>query len=452
MGEIMKKGRLLPLLTLILAAAAGAAHAGDGPSPQFVADTIWVIIAAGLVFFMNTGFAMVESGLCRSKNAVNILAKNVIVFGLAAMAYYAVGFGLMFGNGGALIGLKGWFMAGADNSPAVGDAYVGVFSALNWTGIPLEAKFLFQMCFAATAATIVSGTVAERIKLWSFIVFAILLTAVVYPVTGHWIWGGGFLANMGFTDFAGSTAVHSVGGWAALTGAIVLGPRLGKYAKNGQVAPIPGHNLGFATLGMFILWLGWFGFNGGSTMAADPTAVAHIVLTTNMAAVAGLLASTIVSQLVSGKPDLSMALNGALAGLVAVTAGCDVVSVPGSLAIGAAGGVLAFYGVGFFDKLKIDDPVGALSVHLLNGIWGTLAVGLFSTSEGLFYGQGIAKTVSQLIGIGAVGLYSVAATFAIWHLIKIVMGVRVSEQEELEGLDVGEHGMSAYPDFVSEAL
>lgn len=447
----MKKGRLF-LLSFFFAIFAGNAIAGDAPSPQFVADTMWVIIASGLVFFMNTGFAMVESGLCRSKNAVNILAKNVIVFGLAAMAYWAVGFAFMFGNGGALLGLKGWFLMGADNSPALGDAYMGVFSALNWTGIPLEAKFLFQMCFAATAATIVSGTVAERIKLWSFIVFAILLTAVVYPVTGHWIWGGGWLADLGFTDFAGSTAVHSVGGWAALTGAIVLGPRLGKYGKRGEVMAIPGHNMGYATLGLFILWLGWFGFNGGSTMAADPTAVAHIVLTTNMAAVAGLLSSTIVSQFAIGKPDLSMAINGALAGLVAVTAGCDVVSVPGSLAIGAIGGVLAFYGVIFFDKLKIDDPVGALSVHLLNGIWATLAVGLFSTSEGLFYGYGAGKTISQLIGIGAVGLYATVATFALWWAIKLVMGVRVSEHEEREGLDVGEHGMSAYPDFVTEAL
>jgi len=446
-GEQMKKKYLCFILSGMFVLLAGNAYAADTFSPKVVADTMWVIMASGLVFFMNSGFAMVESGLCRSKNTVNILAKNVIVFGLAAIAYWSFGFGFMFGNGNAFIGLEGWFMSGADNSPAIGEAYKGVFASLNWTGIPLEAKFLFQMCFAATAATIVSGTVAERINLWAFIVFAILLTLFVYPLPGHWIWGGGWLADKGFSDFAGSTAVHSVGGWAALTGAIILGPRMGKYDKNGAVKPIAGHNMGFATLGMFILWLGWFGFNGGSTMAADPVAVSHIVLTTNMAAVAGLIASTVIAQIYLGMPDLSMAINGALAGLVAVTAGCDVVSVGGALIIGAVGGAIAVFAVTFFDKLHIDDPVGALSVHLVNGVLGTLAVGFFSTSEGLFYGKGVDKVISQLIGIGATGVYTVITTGIIWYVIKVTIGLRVSEEEEEEGLDLGEHGMEAYPDF-----
>lgn len=445
---LIKKKFFFILSPLLFLLSALPAYAADAVSSQVAVDTIWVIIASGLVFFMNTGFAMVESGLCRSKNTVNILAKNVIVFGLAAMAYWVIGFAFMFGDGNAILGLKGWLLIGADNSPAMGDAYHGIFSALNWTGVPLEAKFIFQMCFAATAATIVSGTVAERINLWAFIVFSIFLTALVYPVTGHWIWGGGVLAQRGFSDFAGSTAVHSVGGWAALTGALFLGPRIGKYDKAGHVNPIPGHNIGFATLGMFILWLGWFGFNGGSTMAADPVSVSHVIMTTNMAAAAGLLASTIISQVVMGKPDLSMALNGALAGLVAITAGCDAVSVCGAVIIGAIGGALAVYGVIFFDKLQIDDPVGALSVHLINGVWGTLAVGLFSITEGLFYGGGISKFISQTGGIIAVGIYTTVSTALIWYGIKTIMSLRVSSEEEREGLDIGEHGMHAYPDFL----
>jgi Amt family ammonium transporter len=415
---------------------------------KITVDTMWVILCAALVFFMNTGFALLESGLCRSKNTVNILSKNVIVFGVAALAYWILGFGLMFGDGNSFIGTSGWFLLGPDNSPATGEAYRGIFSALNWTGIPLDAKFLFQMVFAATAATIVSGTVAERIKYYSFILFSFLLVAFIYPVTGHWIWGGGWLGEMGFIDFAGSCAVHSVGGWAALTGSIILGPRLGKYSKDGRVQPILGHNQGYTTLGMFILWLGWFGFNGGSTMAAHPGAIAKIVINTNMAACAGLVASTLASIFIIGKPDLSMALNGALAGLVAITAGCDGASIFGSVVIGLIAGILVVYSVVFFDKIKVDDPVGALSVHLVNGTWGVLAVGLFHLEEGLFYGGGFAKLKVQILGVVAVGAAVVILSVSLWIAIKAIMGLRVSHEEEYVGLDVGEHGMVAYPDFL----
>ncbi len=423
--------------------------AQDGQvATQVVLDTLWVLLAAMLVFFMNAGFAMLETGLCRAKNAVNILAKNFIVFALASMAFWAAGFAIMFGDGNSFLGYSGWVLSGSDNSPATGDAYQGVFSALNWTGVPLYAKFFFQLVFAGTAATIVSGAVAERVKFSSFIIFSVVLVALIYPVGGHWAWGGGWLSGMGFADFAGSTVVHSIGGWAALAGVIFLGPRQGKYLADGAVRPIPGHNMGLATLGAFILWLGWFGFNPGSTMAADPGAIALIALNTNMAAAAGCLAATIVAWAHLGKPDLSMILNGTLAGLVAITAGCNAVSVGGSVLIGFIAGVLVVYAVLFFDRVKLDDPVGALSVHLVNGVFGTLAVGLFATDGGLFYGGGFSKVITQLIGVLGIGALAFAASSAIWLTLKATLGIRVSPTEELEGLDAGEHGMEAYPGFV----
>ena len=407
-------------------------------------DTIWVIVAACLVFFMNAGFAALESGLCQAKNTVNILAKNFIVFAIASIAFWAFGFGLMFGDGTPFVGQNGWFLGGVDSSPAMGDDYQGVFSSLNWTGIPLMAKFFFQLVFAATAATIVSGVVAERIKFLSFIVFSFFLVAFIYPVTGHWAWGGGWLGTAGFKDFAGSTVVHSVGGWAALAGAIILGPRLGKYGKDGRVKPIPAHNMALATLGTFILWLGWFGFNPGSTMAADFNAIALVALNTNMAAAAGCLAATATAWIVLGKPDFSMILNGTLAGLVAITAPCAFVTVPGSIGIGLVAGVLVVIAVLMFDKLKLDDPVGALSVHLVNGIFGTLAVAFLATDGGLFYGGGTALLVTQLKGVLAVGGFTFLASAVIWYALKVTLGIRVSPEEEQEGLDVGEHGMQAY--------
>ncbi|MGH9459870.1 MAG: ammonium transporter [Vicinamibacteria bacterium] len=414
-------------------------------------DTIWVVVTACLVFFMNAGFALLESGLCQAKNAVNILAKNFIVFAVSSMAFWVVGFGLMFGDGTPFIGLAGWFLSGADNSPATAEAYQGVFTSLNWTGVPLAAKFFFQLVFAGTAATIVSGAVAERIKFLSFIVFSFALVALIYPVGGHWAWGGGWLGTSGFKDFAGSTVVHSIGGWAALTGVIILGPRIGKFAASGKVQPIPGHNMGFATLGTLILWLGWFGFNPGSTMAADVELISTVALNTNMAAAAGCLAATAVAWIVLGKPDLSMILNGTLAGLVAITAPCAFVGTGSSVIIGLIAGVLVVFAVLFFDRVQLDDPVGALSVHLVNGVFGTLAVGLFATEGGLFTGGGVALTLTQIKGIVAVGAFTAVSCALVWYALKVTIGLRVSAEEEREGLDTGEHGMEAYPGFASRA-
>lgn len=419
-------------------------------------DTIWVLVTAFLVFFMNLGFAMVESGLCRAKNTVNILSKNFIVFAVSSLAFLILGWGLMFGDGNSLLGTQGlWFVGGADNSPAVGDAYKGVYSAINWTGVPLWAKFFFQLVFAGTAATIVSGAVAERVKFGSFYLFSFLMVAIIYPITGHWIWGGGWLAKLGMWDFAGSTVVHSVGGWAALAGAIMLGPRIGKYAKGGKVNPIPGHSITSATLGVFVLWFGWFGFNPGSTMAADWNAIARIATTTNTAAAAAAVSASLVAWLLLKKPDLTMILNGALAGLVAITAPCAFVSVVDSLIIGLGAGVLVVLSVLFFDRVKIDDPVGAISVHLACGAYGTLMLGLLAqdqfmpgtTGNGLLYGGGLKLFTAQLIGVAAVGIFTFGISLACWAIIKATVGLRVSEEEEMEGLDLGEHGINAYPDF-----
>ncbi len=419
-------------------------------------DTVWVLVAGMLVFFMNLGFGLVESGFARAKNTVNIISKNFIVFAVSTVAFLAVGWGLMFGDGSPFVGLKGlFFLSGADNSPAVGDAYQGVYSAISWAGVPLEAKFFFQLVFAGTAATIVSGAVAERIKYISFIIFSFLLVAFVYPIVGHWIWGGGWLAELGFWDFAGSTVVHSTGAWAALAGVLVLGPRIGKYGKDGRVHAIPGHNMTSAMTGALVLWLGWFGFNPGSTMAADPASISHIVVTTNIAAAAGALAATVVAWVLLGKPDIGMTINGALGGLVGITAGCAFVSVGSSLVIGAIAGVIIVLGVLLLDKLRLDDPVGALAVHGMGGIFGTLAVGLFAqdkfapgtTGDGLLFGGGTQLLVNQLIGVAAVGAAVFAVSLAAWYLIKMTIGVRVTEEEEMEGLDIGEHGNRAYPDF-----
>ncbi|HAX78228.1 MAG TPA: ammonium transporter [Cyanobacteria bacterium UBA11372] len=467
-----------PLAFLIVLAWSCAGMAQNAPTLESVAqaqrdlkvglDTMWVMITGMLVFFMNAGFCMLETGLCRQKNAVNVLAKNLIVFALSTIAFWAIGFGLMFSDGNNFIGTSGgFFLIGADNSPATGTAYKGIFSALNWTGVPLLAKFFFQLVFAGTAATIVSGAVAERIKFVAFLIFSFLLVGIAYPITGHWIWGGGWLQDMGFWDFAGSTVVHSVGGWAALMGAAFLGPRLGKY-QNGESVAMPGHNMSIATLGCLILWLGWFGFNPGSTMAADPGAIAHIAITTNTAAAFGALASTVVAWVYLGKPDLSMIINGVLAGLVGVTASCAWVTVGNSAMIGIVAGILVVFAVTFVDKLKIDDPVGAIAVHLVCGIWGTLAVGLFAVGpgvypwmvdiagnkvgpHGLFAGGGLKSLIPQIIGILAVGGMTVLLSSIFWLVLKSTLGIRVSPEEEFVGLDVGEHGMEAYSGFLKEA-
>ena len=459
------------------AAAAPAIDPAALSSLRVGVDTVWVLIAGMLVFFMNAGFALVESGLCRAKNCVNILAKNFIVFAIATISFYVVGWGLMFGDGNPWVGTSGlWFVGGADNSPALGEAYAamnpfsttkyeGVYSAINWTPVPLWAKFFFQLVFAGTAATIVSGAVAERIKFNSFIFFSFVLVALIYPVSGHWIWGGGILgATPGesglaaffgnFRDFAGSTVVHSVGGWAALAGVIVLKPRLGKY-RDGRIHPIPGHSMTSSALGVLILWLGWFGFNPGSTMAAmDGAAIAHILVNTNIAAATGSLGALVTAWVLLKKPDLSMVLNGCLAGLVAITAPCAFVTIPSGAIIGLIGGVLVVLAVIFFDKVKLDDPVGALAVHLCNGVFGTLALGLFYNTDiaksvaaldtGL---SAAAQTIQQLKGIILVGAFVFPASLILWYILKAVVGIRVSAEEETEGLDIGEHGNDAYPDF-----
>ncbi len=459
---------VLTLLLLVAARGAAQEEATAVPAtaeqvaellttPKVMMDTMWTMIAGMLVFFMNLGFAMVESGLCRAKNAVNILAKNFVVFAVSSLAFLILGWGLMFGNGNGFFGSEGlFFLAGADNSPASGTAYAGAYSSISWATMPLLAKFFFQLVFAGTAATIVSGAVAERIKFMSFVVFSFVIVGMMYPVTGHWIWGGGWLASLGFWDFAGSTVVHSVGGWGALAGVLLLGPRIGKYNKEGKVLPLPGHSMTSATIGVFVLWLGWFGFNPGSTMAADPRGIAHIAVTTNTAAAAATLSALVTATLLLGKPDLSMILNGCLAGLVAITAPCAWVGVGSSLVIGLIAGVLVVLAVLFFDKMKLDDPVGALSVHLVCGVFGTLSVGLFADpasapvagpAAGLFFGGGFTQLWAQLIGVVAVGFYTLAIGLAAFGVIKATMGLRVEAEEEIAGLDMGEHGNEAYPDF-----
>jgi Amt family ammonium transporter len=349
-------------------------------------------------------------------------------------------------------------VSGADNSPATGTDYSGDYPSISWTGVPLSAKFFFQLVFAGTAATIVSGAVAERIKYLSFIVFSLLISIFIYPVVGHWIWGGGWLADKGFFDFAGSTQVHSIGGWCALTGILFLGPRIGKYSPEGKVNAIPGHNMSSAFIGCLVLWFGWFGFNPGSTMTADPKFIADVALTTNLAAAMATLSATLTAWVLLGKPDIGMTLNGCLAGLVAITAPCAFVTPEAAVIIGLIAGLIVVLAVLGFDRIKIDDPVGATSVHLVNGIFGTLCIGLFAHPEligrgaglkaGLLYGGGMDQMIIQATGVIATGVYVVIVSSICWLLIKATMGLRVSAEEEKEGLDIGEHGNEAYHVFV----
>ena len=394
-------------------------------------DTVWVLIAATLVMFMQPGFAMVEAGFTRAKNTANILMKNLMDFSVGSLAFWLVGFSLMFGSDiGSFIGKPNLF-----------------FTADYGNSIPDMAILFFQTVFAATAATIVSGAVAERTKFSTYLIFSVVITLFIYPVSGHWVWGGGWLSELGFHDFAGSTVVHSVGAWLGLVGAIMVGPRIGKY--NGKSKAIPGHNLTFGALGVFILWFGWFGFNPGSQLAAagsDNThAISLIFITTNLAAAAGSLASMLVSWGRYKFPSLSLTLNGALAGLVAITAGCDTVTPGGAVIIGAVAGVILVFGVEFIDqKLRIDDPVGAVSVHGLGGAAGTLMVGLFSTNGGLFYGGGAHLLGVQALGVLAVMAWAMGTGFILFKILKSTIGLRVSRRIEEEGLDIYEHGESAY--------
>jgi Amt family ammonium transporter len=435
----MKKKILLTTALLLLPALAWAAD--EAPTAisnaaaitlvQEHANYLWTLIAAALVFFMQAGFAMVETGFTRAKNAVNIMMKNLMDFSMGSIAFWAVGFGLMFGTT-----TTGWF--------GTSDFFLS-----GWTpdGDPWVLAFwMFQCVFAATAATIVSGAMAERTKFTGYLVYSAVVCGFIYPIFGSWAWGSllngnGWLEKLGFIDFAGSTVVHSIGGWAALAGAIVLGPRIGKYGKNGEVRAIPGHNIPIAALGVFILWLGWFGFNPGSTTTADKS-IAMIFVNTNMAAAAGAVVAMITSWVMFKKPDVGMSLNGALAGLVAITAGCANVSPSSSIIIGCIAGALVVISVYLIDRMHIDDPVGAVSVHGVCGAWGTLAAGLFNMG-----GPTMKIVTTQLIGIGTAFIWSFGVAFILFKAIDLTIGLRVSEEEEMEGLDIGEHGATAYNDF-----
>ncbi|MBU0571922.1 MAG: ammonium transporter [Candidatus Omnitrophica bacterium] len=401
-------------------------------------DTLWVLIAAFLVFFMQAGFGMVEAGFIRTKNTCNILTKNFLDFCMASIGFFICGYAIMFGQGNGLFGFHGWFLNGAESG----------------ADIPLFAFWLFQAAFCGAAATIVAGGMAERMKFTSYLVYSFIISALIYPVVGHWIWGGGWLSGLGFSDFAGSTVVHTVGGFAALSGTIILGPRIGKYNADGSANVIAGHSIPLASLGVFILWFGWFGFNPGSTLSVgDGSLIGRVAINTNLAAAAGGISAMSFVWKVFGKPDLSMAMNGALAGLVAITAGCAFVEPWAAITIGAIAGVIVILGIIILDKLRIDDPVGAFPVHGMNGIWGTLAVGLFGqkalglANDGLFYGGGGKQLSIQALGTFSVVLFILFFMGLVFWTIKRTVGLRVAREEELKGLDIGEHGMESYSGF-----
>ena len=415
-------------------------------------DTLWVFLAAILVFFMNLGFASVEAGFARSKNTVNILSKNFIVFAVSSLGFLLLGWGLMFGGDNPFIGTEHLFILGSQD--------LSFYDNTLTSSVPFWGKFFFQLVFCGTAATIVSGSVAERVKYITFILFSFVLTLVIYPIVGHWVWGGGWLADLGFRDFAGDAVVHSLGGWSALAGAMLLGPRIGKYGKDGKPRAIPGHSMSLAVIGLFVLWLGWFGFNPGSTMSfQNPSDVVHILMTANTAAIAAVVTSTATSWILLKKPDLGMTVNGCLAGLVGITGSCAYVSVESSLLIGALSGILVVFAVQFFDRVHIDDPVGATAVHLCCGVFGTICVGLFSqagvtslsTVDGLFFGGGFGPLGIQLLGVVVIGAFSFLSSGLVWLVLKKTIGIRVSPEEEIQGLDIGEHGNVAYPDFALAA-
>ncbi|TVQ37822.1 MAG: ammonium transporter [Spirochaetaceae bacterium] len=441
----MNKKTLLLCCAAVMLLASPALYAQDATATELLElfqdsfDMIWLVLAAALVFFMQAGFAMVETGLTRAKNAGNIIMKNLMDFSVGALAYWAVGWALMYGSSaGGFLGTDEFFLGGAD--------YV------------LYRDWMFQVVFAATAATIVSGAMAERTKFSGYLIYSAVVTAIIYPISGHWIWAdNGWLAEMGFHDFAGSTVVHSVGAWAAMIGAIMLGARKGKYVKvDGKTRPkaIPGHNMPLAALGVFILWFGWYGFNGGSTLSGTDLDIAHVFVTTTLGAASGAIAAMVASWVAFGHPDPSFSLNGALAGLVGITAGTWVISPFGAVVIGLAAGVLVIASVEFFDKvLHIDDPVGAISVHGVCGAWGTLAVGLFATGVndpdvvGLFYGGGAAQLGIQFVGVIAVFAWVVVTALILFGILKAADNLRVSDTEELIGLDIGEHAMESYAGF-----
>ena len=428
-NRLMVRRTALALLAVLAAPQVALAQEAEAVSLElFTVNNTWMLVATFLVFIMHLGFACLESGLTRAKNTVNILFKNTAIVAIGLVTYAFVGFNLMYPGEFGFGGLFGFAGFGLDpgtegNTIAYAD---GAYTY--WT------DFIFQAMFAATAATIVSGAVAERIKLGSFLVFTTIYVSIIYTVAGSWKWGGGWLDGMGFYDFAGSTLVHSVGGWGALAGIIILGPRLGKYV-NGQIRPIAGHSMPLATIGVFLLWLGWFGFNGGSVLSADPGLVSLVFVTTSLAAATGVVGAMLVSWTFQHKPDLSMVLNGSLAGLVGITAGADVVSVNAAMLIGLVAGVIVVASVLFIDRVRLDDPVGAVSVHLVCGIWGTMAVGIFSADHSFLI---------QAVGVLAYGAIAFPAALLIFFALKQTVGLRVSAEEETMGLDIGEHGMEAY--------
>ncbi len=427
----MKKIRLLIglyFMSFSVLLANGEPTAADA---IFTVNNTWMLVATFLVFIMHLGFASLEAGLTQSKNTVNILFKNVSIIAIGILTYAVCGFNLMYpGEFNGYFGFAGFGITNPIGSAGLIDYAGGAYTYFT--------DFIFQAMFAATAATIVSGAVAERIKLSSFLIFSTVYVAIIYPIAGSWKWGAGWLDQMGFYDFAGSTLVHSVGGWAALVGAILVGSRLGKYGQNGQIKPILGHNMPLATIGVFLLWFGWYGFNGGSVLSADPGGVSLVFVTTTLAAAAGVIGAMITSWYVSKKPDLSMILNGSLAGLVGITAGADVISPMNSVLVGFIAGIIVVLSVIQLDKLKIDDPVGAISVHLVCGIWGTLAVGLFSAAHSLYV---------QALGVVAYGIFCLIGSILIFTILKYSIGLRVSEDEEIIGLDIGEHDMESYAGF-----
>lgn len=433
---MIRKSTLKMLLLPALMLFCGSLFAADAPKvsqEMFTINNTWILVATFLVFVMHLGFATLEAGLTRAKNTVNILFKNTVIVAIGILTYALIGFSMMFPQGHWVINNILGFNGVGLNCPEGAAGLIG-YADGNYS---YWAFFMFQGMFAATAATIVSGAVAERIKLSSFMIFSAFYVALVYPFLGSWCWGGGWLAAMNFHDFAGSTFVHAVGGWAALAGVMFLGPRTGKYVM-GTVKPVFGHNMPLAAIGVFLLWLGWFGFNGGSVLSADAGSVSYVFVTTTLAAAAGIIASMGASWSIQKKPDLSMVLNGCLAGLVGVTAGADVLSISSSIIVGAVAGVIVVLAVMMFDRLRLDDPVGALSVHLVCGIWGTLAVGIFCKDFSF---------MTQLIGVAAVGAVSFAGASIIFAILKYTVGIRVSEHEESQGLDIGEHGMEAYSGF-----
>ena len=442
----MKRIGIAVVIVLALVPAALPADAQDS-SPDTAAlarglDTVWVLLGAFLVFFMQAGFGMVEAGFIRAKNTCNILTKNFLDYCVASLMFFLIGYALMFGEGNGFIGFSGFGLGGADNP----------------SGVPLFAFWLFQAAFCGAAATIVAGGMAERMRFPAYLMYTAVISGLIYPIVGHWIWqGGGWLASMGFADFAGSTVVHATGGCVALVGTIMLGPRIGKYVSNGkekQAKAIPGHNIPLAALGVFILWFGWFGFNPGSTLGVgDGSLIGRVAINTNMSAAAGAISAMVAVWVMFGKPDLSMTMNGALAGLVAITAPCAFVSPGASLAIGAIGGVIVVLGVGLLDKVGVDDPVGAVPVHGMNGIWGTVAVGIWGQEAlGVKYGSllnggSLAQLGIQLMGVLAVAGFAMVAMAVVFYLIKATVGLRVTRSEEVRGLDIGEHGMESYSGF-----